>query len=137
MTRLYLHPSSFLDRGRALRIHNADGHCFTYGFHHREQVAFRWSILVVEPSPDFRHRRLAADCPSSSFFRTVTFAVSSYVVVRQALQGFPAIHPIVITNRYQLGRLYLSLQVMQLRYDQRHEYVILLLLGSQKMHPSY
>jgi len=66
MTRLYLHPSSFFVRGRALRIHNTDEHCFTYGFHHHEQITFRWFILVVEPSPDFRHRRLAADCPISS-----------------------------------------------------------------------
>jgi len=135
MTRLYLHPSSFLGRGRALRIHNADDHCFTYGFHHHERYTVRWSILVVEPSPGFRHRRLAADCPILSFFNlhVCRFRLRCG---KKSSKGFPAIHPIVIANRYQLGRLYLSLQVMQLRYDQRHEYVILLLLGFQKMHLS-
>jgi len=35
-----------------------------YGFHHLK----RWFILVVEPSPSFRNRSLAADCPILWFF---------------------------------------------------------------------
>jgi len=57
-----------------------------YGFHHHRS-RFRWSILVVEPSPEFPHRSLAADHPLIHLqpFYTFTLAVSSYVVVDEAL----------------------------------------------------
>jgi len=66
MTRLYLHPI----------ISVGVGH---FGFTMLMNIvlptdfiilslAFRWSILVVEPSPLFRDRSLAADFPIFSFF---------------------------------------------------------------------
>jgi len=51
-------------------------------------LAFRWSILVVEPSPLFQVRSLAADYPISSFVKAITLVVSNYVVARKALRGF-------------------------------------------------
>ena len=129
MTRLYLHPL-VSSRGRALRIHNADGHCFTYGFHHHS-FRLRWSILVVEPSPLFRDRSLAADCPIFSFFNLHACRFQLRCG-KKSSKGFPAIHPIIITSRYQLGRLCLSL-LKQLKHNLRHGYEIPQQLGFQKM----
>ena len=132
MTRLYLHPL-ISSRGRALRIRNADGHCFTYGFHHHSQ-SLRWSILVVEPSPLFRDRSLAADCPIFSFFEPSRLSFPT-TLWQEKLKGFPAIHPIILTSRYQLGRLCLLL-LKQLKHNLRHGYVIPQQLGFQKMYLS-
>ena len=70
-------------------------------------IAFclRWYVLVVEPSPEFPHRSLAADCPLShlSFFHAVTLAVSSFVVARKAL-GLPSNSPSYPLSRFQLRR---------------------------------
>src|SRR5699024_12379573 len=104
MTRLYLHPLEILVGAGHFGIDKVLMLIFPMDFIIM-RLTFRWSILVVEPSPGFRHRRLAADCPISSFLRTFTFALSGCGVVRQVLEGFPAIHPIVLANRYPLGRL--------------------------------
>ncbi|WP_222706529.1 hypothetical protein, partial [Geobacillus sp. AYS3] len=62
-------------------------------------------VLVVEPSPPFRDRSLAAGCPllHLSFFQAVTPAVSSYVVARKAL-GVPSNSPSDPLSRFQLRR---------------------------------
>ena len=133
MTRLYLHPLDS-SRGRALRIHNADVHCFTYGFHHHS-FRLRWSILVVEPSPLFRDRSLAADCPISLFSNHSRLPFPT-TLWEESSKGFPAIHPIIISSRYQLGRLCLSL-LKQLKHNLRHGYEIPQQLSFQKMFLSY
>ncbi len=58
--RLYLHPTS-VSRSRALRG------CYPYGLH-RRGFCFRRYVLVVEPSPTFRSRGLAADWPIPPLF---------------------------------------------------------------------
>src|SRR5690625_5004673 len=57
-----------------------------YGFH-RHSNCLRRYILVVERSPRFLYRRFAADCPlfHCLVFQTVTFTVSSSVVVQDTL----------------------------------------------------
>ncbi|MGG0426747.1 hypothetical protein ABEY44_06570 [Priestia megaterium] len=66
MTRLYLHPLIEVGAGHfgfTILMVIASPMDFII-----LSVAFRWSILVVEPSPEFPHRSLAADCPIFSFF---------------------------------------------------------------------
>lgn len=48
----------------------------------------RWYALVVEPSPTFRYRGSAADCPILPAFLPFALAVSSYAVGREAKRGF-------------------------------------------------
>jgi hypothetical protein len=86
MTRLYLHPLIEVGVGHfgfTILMDIASPMDFI-----TLSIAFRWSILVVEPSPLFQDRSLAADCPIFSFFRAVTLVVSNYVVARKALRGF-------------------------------------------------
>lgn len=61
--------------------------------------------LVVEPSPEFPHRSLAADCPLVHLhhFQTFTLTVSSYVVVDEAL-GSSSNSPSNPLIRYQIRR---------------------------------
>lgn len=65
----------------------------------------RPSSLVVEPSPEFPHRSLAADYPLFHLhhFQTVTLIVSDYVVVDVAL-GSSSNSPSYILARYQARR---------------------------------
>ncbi len=55
---------------------------------------------------------------------------------KKSSKGFPAIHPIMITSRYQLGRLCLSL-LKQLKHNLRHGYEIPQQLSFQKMFQGY
>src|SRR5699024_2661037 len=87
MTRLYLHPLEILVGAGHFGIDKVLMLIFPMDFIIM-RLTFRWSILVVEPSPGFRHRRLAADCPISYFFRTFTIIVYDFVVVRLVLRGF-------------------------------------------------
>src|SRR3954451_11989803 len=61
--------------------------------------------LVVEPSPLFRDRSLAADYPlvHPHHFHTFTLTVSSYVVVDEAL-GSSSNSPSDALTRYQVRR---------------------------------
>src|SRR3954464_15307404 len=61
--------------------------------------------LVVEPSPEFPHRSLAADYPlvHPHHFQTFTLTVSSYVVVDEAL-GSSSNSPSDALIRYQIRR---------------------------------
>jgi hypothetical protein len=61
--------------------------------------------LVVEPSPEFPHRSLAADDPLFHLhhFHTITLTVSSYVVVDEAL-GSSSNSPSYTLARYQTRR---------------------------------
>jgi hypothetical protein len=61
--------------------------------------------LVVEPSPEFPHRSLAADDPLYHLhhFHTITPTVSSYVVVDEAL-GSSSNSPSYTLARYQTRR---------------------------------
>src|SRR5699024_12706521 len=65
-------------------------------------LAVRWSILVVEPSPDFRHWRLAADCLLFSLFEPSRLLFLTSLWLENLYLGFSVIHPIVISNRYHL-----------------------------------
>lgn len=94
-------------------------------------IAFRWSILVVEPSPLFQVRSLAADCPIFSFLNRHACRFQLRCG-KKSSKGFPAIHPIILASRYQLGRLCLLL-LMQLKHNQRHGYEIPQQLSFQKM----
>ena len=68
-------------------------------------LTVRQCILVVEPSPGFHHRRLAADYPlfHCFVFQTITSAVSSYVVVQNTL-GSSSNSPSYLLTRYQIRR---------------------------------
>ncbi len=70
-------------------------------------IAFRLRpySLVVEPSPEFPHRSLAADYPlfHPHHFQTFTLTVSSYVVVDEAL-GSSSNSPSYTLARYQARR---------------------------------
>jgi hypothetical protein len=48
----------------------------------------RWYALVVEPSPTFRYRGSAADCPILPAFWPFALAVSGCAVGREAIRGF-------------------------------------------------
>ena len=76
-----------------------------YGFHCRSNNRLRQYILVVEPSPEFPHRSLAADYPlvHPHHFQTFTLTVSSYVVVDEAL-GSSSNSPSYTLARYQARR---------------------------------
>lgn len=95
--RLYLHP-----------CHHGAGHfeqlLLPYGFH-CHSVRLKQYILVVEPSPEFPHRSLAADYPlcHPHHFHTLTLTVSSYVVVDKAL-GSSSNSPSNPLIRYQIRR---------------------------------
>ncbi len=62
----------------------------------------RWYVLVVEPSPIFRYRSLAADCPIRLIFRPshLPFQVLLWF---NRLKDFPAIHPIFIQRLLSSG----------------------------------
>ena len=76
-----------------------------YGFHYHSNNRLRQYILVVEPSPSFRNRSLAADYPLVHLhhFQTITLTVSSYVVVDEAL-GSSSNSPSYTLARYQARR---------------------------------
>ncbi len=99
------------------------GHLIPYGFHHHAMrnldsqvpdtiALFKWYTLVVEPSPGFRPRSSAADCPLfiPAAFRPLTLSLSAYVVGSRALGGSsnsPGLRP-GITSRGTLPIIYLS-----------------------------
>jgi hypothetical protein len=64
-----------------------------------------WIYIVVEPSPEFPHRSLAADYPlvHPHHFHTFTLTVSSYVMVDEAL-GNSSNSPSYTLARYQARR---------------------------------
>ncbi|MGC3791387.1 hypothetical protein ACPS01_22990 [Priestia aryabhattai] len=68
MTRLYLHPLKKQGPGTS-DINIRNGILNTYGFHRHSTHCLRRFILVVELSPEFPHRSLAADRPIFSFFK--------------------------------------------------------------------
>ena len=72
---------------------------------HSHSFRLRPCSLVVEPSPEFPHRSLAADYPLLHLyhFQTVPSTVSSYVVVDRAL-GSSSNSPSYDPARYQTGR---------------------------------
>jgi hypothetical protein len=72
---------------------------------HCHSSRLRQYILVVEPSPEFPHRSLAADYPLYHLhhFHTITPTVSSYVVVDEAL-GSSSNSPSYTLARYQTRR---------------------------------
>lgn len=89
---------------------------FFHGAGHFEQFSLPYEIhnhsfhlrpysLVVEPSPEFPHRSLAADYPLFHLhhFQTVTLIVSDYVVVDEAL-GSSSSSPSNTLARYQARR---------------------------------
>lgn len=133
MTRLYLHPLIQVGVGYfgfTILMDIASPMDFII-----VSIAFRWSILVVEPSPLFQDRSLAADCPIFSFFNRHACRFQLRCG-KKSSKGFPAIHPIIITSRYQLGRLCLLL-LMQLKHNQRHGYEIPQQLSFQMRCSSY
>lgn len=95
--RLYLHPK-FLGAGHFEQL------LLPYGFH-CHSICLRPYILVVEPSPKFPYRSLAADYPlvHPHHFQTFTLTVSSYVVVDGAL-GNSSNSPSYTLIRYQIRR---------------------------------
>jgi hypothetical protein len=100
LCRLHLHPQLYLlGAGRFGSALASPTDFITIAFR------LRWYVLVVEPSPPFRDRSLAAGCPllHPSFFQAVTPAVSSYVVARKAL-GVPSNSPSDPLSRFQLRR---------------------------------
>ncbi len=72
---------------------------------HSHSFCLRPCSLVVEPSPEFPHRSLAADYPlfHPHHFQTFTLTVSSYVVVDEAL-GSSSNSPSYTLARYQARR---------------------------------
>lgn len=103
-----------------------ESHC--HGFHVRQY------ILVVEPSPGFHLRRLAADYPlvHCFVFQTITSAVSSYVVVQNTL-GSSSNSPSYPLTRYQVRRpANITLRVVKFRsarYSLELALLVLLELG--------
>lgn len=95
--RLYLHP-------KCLGAGHFEQLLLPYGFHCHSKC-LRPYILVVEPSPKFPYRSLAADYPllDLNHFQTFTLTVSSYVVVDQAL-GSSSNSPSDDLTRYQVRR---------------------------------
>jgi hypothetical protein len=72
---------------------------------HSHSVCLRPCSLVVEPSPEFPYRSLAADYPlcHPHHFHTFTPTISSYVVVDEAL-GSSSNSPSYPLARYQARR---------------------------------
>lgn len=108
--RLYLHPQKFKEPG------TSNGCCHPTDFIVMAHC-FRRYILVVEPSPEFPHRSLAADCPIFLLFSPSRLPFPAALWGRK-LQEVPAIHPVMI----QLVAKRDALQSLsqKLKYTLRH-----------------
>jgi len=67
----------------------------------------RWYALVVGPSPAFRHRGSAADCPIPSFFRPSRLPFPA-ALWYEGLSGVSSNSPGGAPDRYRSGRLCLG-----------------------------
>src|SRR5699024_12521705 len=96
MTRLYLHPlTSSVGVGRFDLLPYSKDNIST-DFIIMSFLAVRWSILVVEPSPEFHDRHLAACCLLFSLFEPSRLLFPTTLCCGNLYQGFPIIYPILI-----------------------------------------
>jgi len=94
----------------------------------------RWYALVVEPSPTFRYRGSAADCPIPSFFRPSRLPFPA-ALWYEGLSGFSSNSPGDAPDRYWSGRLCLR-RPKPLRHNRRRGCGTQRRSGSRKPCPS-